>query len=1477
MPADPVSTGGGGVVLEHRYGAALLASLLAGVPVPALGDDVTPLQVRFQCTTYSPVDDLTVVGRTASGSSRVLSIGVRRTPVFAASSAPTVALISTYVRAVEEKWDEIQAGRLRLGVACLEPNGGVREVAGLAEIARTCSGNADFRTRVAHRSRRLARRLAHFDALVTAASGSPELAWRVLFALRTIDAPDTVVAVNSLREATRERTAGVASTLYDRLARLAGDYAPAGAWVDETVLRKDLDGWPLRQSDSHPRAWAMLDRLVVCLRDRTPPGLRTPQGEFEIDRQAARSALCDTFHLAARDGSAVLITGEPEVGKSALAMRAAEHLPFGNVTLSLRDLPKTMLEFEAGLGADVTEVLAKIVISGSGLLVVDGAEAVLEGRRTMLIDLVTCALRIGLGVAAVTRTDGVSAVEDCLGIAARALGKPVEQATHVVPGLDDVETAQVTTTFAGLGQLAADRRSAWVLHRPGLVDLMVRSGPLLDRTMSEADVFALIWHGLVRDAEKSSPDGREQTLLALARRLLTTERSTLDPEALASLRSDGLLLPRGQLSAWGPGEEFSTDLVRDLAVARLLLVDGWTVLAAAEAPRWALRAARLACQAALPRRDHTAFFEQLAATHGRRWAELPLEAMLTSTDAMEQLERVWPLLSAAHRADLLRLARDRYTQNGVGDPFVLAPLVDLFYCREGDRGDEVRETVRAWLHGVVEDDHVPLRQVVRELTDDLELLALLGADLDAGAAAVLRTAAPRELLVALENPLASRSMAVHCPDLLFDLCEVVYEAADPERYGRARVGACACEPFHALLQSDSSRALLLINRLLAKAAANSHHNRPATTTVLEFPDGSFRSCVGSTLEWSWYRQHNSWEHDRHHCALTAVEQMIDQVVASGVPVADAVDPLLRDCTNLPMTGLAFGLLLRHVATSPSALDTWLCQPDVWQLEKSRHWFEDSLQQGRSSSGLDVLDVPLWSSVGRLVLSAWTRSDSERITAFERIAAELTRRAEADDEPSSSWTEWVQALQPASYDLMFDQGELVRIEFRPSSQEEPDLDSEPLPIGVYFFEFGVESHRVDRLRSDLERLRSSPFDQKTEEVAIAVIATHVQRVHVFSDDDLLWSASRLIDITAALLLANDRLDPLSLFNWDALTTLLLPEFDSIAFDRAQLEHCLTATVLARAVRSFEALSPIWAAECSSDHRCRHELAWAAARSERPTGYAVVQCIEAARSGSCIAPLARAHLGDLLTAYRGKLAEPERWFSMGDADEERAVAGALFSIAADGEHAPLLDHLSLLCRRTERLADFLTNLCWHATYQPDLRRTLPRIWPLIMRLVLATDLPGYQLPHLLPVPRAAGKTDELANSTWLRPNRKPLPPAREVLAAARSDWLDPAVITDLIEQWAERVRGTGSAQDVLVAYARTTSPTWQVNTALPLLEQVTGPSPRFSEHSTPLLPEWLTDLHRSGQLTPAAAKILHRLVDAHVAAGDKRLVPLQVALE
>jgi hypothetical protein len=105
--AASYSTGGGGVVLEHQYGATLLATLLTGDPLPELGDDVTPIVARFQASAVSAVDDLLISGRTPDGGVRQVSVGVRRAPKLVKSETKSaegegksVRLVASYLKVV---------------------------------------------------------------------------------------------------------------------------------------------------------------------------------------------------------------------------------------------------------------------------------------------------------------------------------------------------------------------------------------------------------------------------------------------------------------------------------------------------------------------------------------------------------------------------------------------------------------------------------------------------------------------------------------------------------------------------------------------------------------------------------------------------------------------------------------------------------------------------------------------------------------------------------------------------------------------------------------------------------------------------------------------------------------------------------------------------------------------------------------------------------------------------------------------------------------------------------------------------------------------------------------------------------------------------------------------------------------------------------------------------------------------------------
>lgn len=505
LSATPYVTGGGGIVLEHRYGATLLAALLTGDPVSVLGPDARPLRVRFQASAYSPVDDLLVTGRTPDGELRRSSVGVRRAPQLTASDKTSVPLVATYLRVVTGSWDEVRAGIWRLALAVASPSPAVRQVRELAVIAKANLSKSDFRTDVARTGRTsqdVRDRLGHLDALVQAAvedekgkvkpgSASPaELTWRLLSSLQVVelrlegaDETDQVTTVSQLRPVTADGSAGSAANLFGRLANLADEYAPAGADVTEASLRRDLSGTPLARSPSYRRAWEILDGLAGRLRDRTSDRLVETPVQVRLDRSAERKRLLGRMLEAGRILTGLVVSGEPDVGKSALTLFTAGQLADEGTpvtVLSLRDLPETMLELEVLLGAPLMEILAATATGEARLLVADGAEAALEGRGQILTEIAVAALRAGLGVVAVTRADGAGAAERALADATAATGRTSPVLKHEVPRLTAEEIGQVTAAFASVRRLGDDPRAAWLLGRPGLVDLLLRAGAAAD-------------------------------------------------------------------------------------------------------------------------------------------------------------------------------------------------------------------------------------------------------------------------------------------------------------------------------------------------------------------------------------------------------------------------------------------------------------------------------------------------------------------------------------------------------------------------------------------------------------------------------------------------------------------------------------------------------------------------------------------------------------------------------------------------------------------------------------------------------------------------------------------------------------------------------------------------------------------------------------------------------------------------------------
>ncbi|MEU5943815.1 hypothetical protein ABZ807_32735 [Micromonospora sp. NPDC047548] len=310
--ASPYSTGGGGVTFEHDYGGWLLADLLLGRPTAGLGDGFVVQEVWFQQATTSPVDDIVVVGA-SSAERRILSIGVRRNPVFKQSDPKLLRLVSQYLRMVVEFRQELDSGERRLGLAVSATQSHVADLVDLAGVARTQNNPGRFQEAVSARSTTIRAELQRVSRVVNAATQlgadaakiSPdELTWRFLAALHVIrvdldgeDSGGKADLVASLTQLTNDATVADHLRLY--LNRLAATFAQRAGRVDSAVLRRELYGrfelgLSVAKSRSSPYRALFEDYAARC------PELKERDSEFA---QLAKFASESQGYLHLRGGA----------------------------------------------------------------------------------------------------------------------------------------------------------------------------------------------------------------------------------------------------------------------------------------------------------------------------------------------------------------------------------------------------------------------------------------------------------------------------------------------------------------------------------------------------------------------------------------------------------------------------------------------------------------------------------------------------------------------------------------------------------------------------------------------------------------------------------------------------------------------------------------------------------------------------------------------------------------------------------------------------------------------------------------------------------------------------------------------------------------------------------------------------------------------------------------------------------------------
>lgn len=234
-----------------------------------------------------------------------------------------------------------------------------------------------------------------------------------------------------------------------------------------------------------------------------------------------------------------------------------------------------------------------------------------------------------------------------------------------VPGLDDDELRIVRGRVPAIAGTLRNLPTRSLYRRLSVVDLLARTGTTVTTPLDDWGCLELVWRDLIgRATGGSSAAARTATLLAMSEAALELpppEKVYPRPEhaALDALRADFLVSPEN-LRKTEP--EFAHEEVRRFATAvRLARADSVTETLKASGPkRWAMSAAKLACEGKLTGADDPdaelaallAEFDTLGDVSTVRWKDVPLEAVLEMPNAYDLLRHTLDA-NAADSDDIL--------------------------------------------------------------------------------------------------------------------------------------------------------------------------------------------------------------------------------------------------------------------------------------------------------------------------------------------------------------------------------------------------------------------------------------------------------------------------------------------------------------------------------------------------------------------------------------------------------------------------------------------------------------------------------------------------------------------------------------------------------------------------------------------------------------------------------------------------------
>jgi hypothetical protein len=579
--------------------------------------------------------------------------------------------------------------------------------------------------------------------------------------------------------------------------------------------------------------------------------------------------------------------------------------------------------------------------------------------------------------------------------------------------------------------------------------------------------------------------------------------------------------------------------------------------------------------------------------------------------------------------------------------------------RRRRRADSNRHRPHLWIHDT-----------------QVEHLALLGPDLGPEGEAILRRIGedePHSLDHAVEPILAGHSLAAYDPKLLIDLSAAYYIEGDDDddelgwsgglhddgirhhRFGGlgSPLSSFTHGPFLALFRADYRGGVALLNRMLNHAAHyrvrilsnlrrgySTDDDRFEPKHVVLSITGEPREYIGDGHVWLWYRGTGVGPYP---CvsALQALEFVTEEHVRAGIPPQFLTSIMLEDAQSLAMPALALGVLVRHLESAGEAIDPYLGEPSIWQLEFSR-----AINDQTSGLAARIPELPNperrgW-SMREVSMVATIHADEERAAHLKTIGERLLANAiaEVGDDSSADAREhlaavrnWASSLDRTTYEFK-QEGDRLLIQQAIDPEVEQvlgdtnaDLRRTNDAIGLTVRHAHVRDNggrapgmTAEALAADVSLARQLLDDPPRSigfsvdgpvAAAASAVELHLSDRAQVADDDLVWSATVLLQVAADVAQQPD--DPYddSFFSQGAdrsaaraLPFLFLPAARGL---RAALgvNHAKDVVELIGLSRSIavrgssearlafgRGLDTVWSAPCDIEHlygRCHHQIA------------------------------------------------------------------------------------------------------------------------------------------------------------------------------------------------------------------------------------------------------------------------------------------------